>query len=73
MEAYVIVYRRNGTALVTVPLLPIVQESLQHILGRSLAELLIDLTVYPVPFASQWVSTPIMVNLSAHYGYAEVR
>ncbi len=73
MEAYVIVYRRDGTALSQLPLLPIVQESLQQILGRSLAELLIDLKVYPVPLASQWVSTPIMVNLSANYGYAEVR
>jgi len=70
MNAYVLVYRRDGTALSRLPLLPIVQESLQQILGRSLAHLVIDLKVYPVPLAP--MGTPVMVNLSANYGYAEV-
>ncbi|OAD18779.1 hypothetical protein THIOM_005616 [Candidatus Thiomargarita nelsonii] len=74
MNAFLQLYRADGTALPDIwPLLPIVQTSLQQILNRALTnDTLINLLVYPVPFESLLAGDPIVINLSANYGYAKV-
>jgi proteasome lid subunit RPN8/RPN11 len=74
MDAYLLIYRRDGIALSKAwPLLPIVRTSLQYLLGRDLAGTLIELKVYPVPSEPQLAGDPVVINLSANYGYAQVR
>lgn len=72
MAASIVIYGPGGAALRSVPLLGVLQLSMERNLGRSLGGARLKIVVFGVPDVAMLDGDPVLINLCPEFGYARV-